>query len=73
MMRRVSRFVLILLAVTMIPLCMGASCAEDARDAVTGAALDYVGGVASTTFESAFPLSTAIANLFAGPTGEQDQ
>ena len=72
-MRRMSRFVLVGLTFVLLPLCMGASCSRDAREAAYGAVLDYVSGTTGSAMQSAFPLSDAFANLFAGPTGEQDQ
>ena len=72
-MRRISRLGLIVLAVALLPLCMGTSCNTDVRDAAYGGALDYVGGTTTDSMNSFFPLSQALANLFAGPTGEQDQ
>ena len=72
-MKRVSRLTLVIFAAVLMPLCMGASCSRDVRDAVYGGALGYVSGTTTDSINSFAPFSTALANLFAGPTGEQDQ
>ena len=73
-MRRSSRIGLVALLLISLPLCMGASCSSrDIRDAVYGGALNYVKNSATGTLNEFVPIQSIFANLFAGPTGEQDQ
>ncbi len=72
-MRRTSGLALLLLAFTLVPMCMGTSCQTDMRDAVYAGVLDYVSGTTADSVNSLMPLSQAMANLFAGPTGAQDR
>ena len=73
-MRRTPRLRLAVVALVMMPFLMGTSCSSrDIGDAMIAGALSYVSGTTSSTLDSFMPLSTAFANLFAGPTGEQDQ
>ena len=64
---------LAVMVLVMVPFLMGASCSRDIQDAAWSGVLSYVSGTVSGTTGSFLPLSTALANLFAGPTGEQDQ
>ncbi len=68
-----SRLAMIVVAVALIPLCMGTSCSTDIRDSMYGGALDYIAGTTTDSLNSFVPMSQALANLFAGPTGAQDQ
>jgi len=72
-MPKLRRVVLIVLVAALLPLCMGTSCNTDIRDAAYAGVLDYVTGTASSGMNSLMPVSEALANLFAGPTGAQDQ
>jgi hypothetical protein len=72
-MRGIPRLRLTVAALVMLPFLMGTSCSRDIRDAAWGGVLSYISGTVSSTTDSLMPFSTAFANLFAGPTGEQDQ
>jgi len=73
-MRGFRRLKVVVLTLVVVPFLMGASCSsKDIRNAATTGLLSYVSGTTSSALDSLMPLSEAFANLFAGPTGAQDQ
>jgi hypothetical protein len=58
----------------MLPFLMGAACnSRDIQKAVVTGGLSYISGSTNSALNSFIPLSDVFANLFAGPTGAQDQ